>query len=648
MRELLNKKPSESFTPEEEDALIKFLDKEIMKTLMNNDYYDLLEAQSIVLQNRVALMLKHLLFNPVTSDKNLLKAVHYFQQEDGNINQKAPCDFLSKEDKDKLVKENGQFRVSLYKALLFIKIADAIKAGTLNLTSSYLYLSLDEYLIHKENWKNNAAAWMKQAGLEHLLSFTEVLKPLKKALHQQYCKTNNDVNSGQNAYIHFNKEGKFIIKTPKVDKEESQRVAELLPQQQYISILDVLSDVDKATHFSDALKHYSIRDKKKRPTVSLFYAGLLGTGCNIGIHKLASTSKGVSETMLDNVITWYFSNDNILAANQRILNLVNQLVLPNLFKRHPHQLHTSSDGKKRVVNAESLIANYSFKYLGSDQGVSIYDFVDERHLLFHSHVISSSEREAHYVIDALLNNEEIKSDIHSTDTHGYTDIIFAIMHLLGLSFAPRLAKIKNRTLYSFKSKKTYLAKNYKILPKKTINVASIEAHWDDILRLIVSIKLKETTASQVFKRLSSYSKNHPLYKALQEFGRIIKSLFLLTYMDDVSLRQAIQKQLNKIELSNKFSDAVFFANNQEFKQGSKEEQEIAMNCRMLIQNAIVLWNYLYLSQRLANAPNQQQQTEWLEIIKKTQCASFLPRLNQILKTQQKRKPRCELKLSCQF
>jgi TnpA family transposase len=132
---------------------------------------------------------------------------------------------------------------------------------------------------------------------------------------------------------------------------------------------------------------------------------------------------------------------------------------------------------------------------------------------------------------------------------------------------------------------------------------------------MTSIKLKETTASQVFKRLSSYSKNHPLYKALRELGKITKTLFLLTYMDEVELRQSIQKQLNKIELSNKFSDAVFFANNQEFKQGSKDDQETAMNCRMLIQNAIVLWNYLYLSQMLANCKDKEQQNALLHIIK---------------------------------
>ena len=46
-------------------------------------------------------------------------------------------------------------------------------------------------------------------------------------------------------------------------------------------------------------------------------------------------------------------------------------------------------------------------------------------------------------------------------------------------------------------------------------------------------------------------------KAIKEFGRIIKSLFILTYYDDIKLRQRIEKQLNRIELSNKFGRAVF-------------------------------------------------------------------------------------------
>ena len=69
------------------------------------------------------------------------------------------------------------------------------------------------------------------------------------------------------------------------------------------------------------------------------------------------------------------------------------------------------------------------------------------------------------------------------------------------------------------------------------------SNGDDILRLIATIKLKETTASDIFRRLNSYAKQHVLYRAIKAFGQIIKSLFILRYLDDLTLRQAVEQQL---------------------------------------------------------------------------------------------------------
>ena len=69
--------------------------------------------------------------------------------------------------------------------------------------------------------------------------------------------------------------------------------------------------------------------------------------------------------------------------------------------------------------------------------------------------------------------------------------------------------------------------------------------------------------------------NHKLYSALKELGKIIKTNFLLNYIDDVKLRQRIEKQLNKVEASNKFSKAVFFGNSNEFTVATVEEHNIA-------------------------------------------------------------------------
>jgi TnpA family transposase len=116
-----------------------------------------------------------------------------------------------------------------------------------------------------------------------------------------------------------------------------------------------------------------------------------------------------------------------------------------------------------------------------------------------------------------------------------------------------------------------------------------------MLRFIATIKLKEATASQLFKRLNSYSRQHPLYHALKEFGKIPKSDFLYATPTSWNSDKRIEKQLNKGENVNKFARAVSFGNSQEFLYGEKIEQESAEGCWRLIKNAIICWNYLYLT-----------------------------------------------------
>lgn len=126
----------------------------------------------------------------------------------------------------------------------------------------------------------------------------------------------------------------------------------------------------------------------------------------------------------------------------------------------------------------------------------------------------------------------------------------------------------------------------------------------------------------MFKRLNSYSRQHPLYQALKEFGKIPKSDFLLRYIDILPLRQTIEKQLNKGESTNKFSRAISFGNNQEFLSGEKIEQEIAEGCRRLIKNAIICWNYLYLTQKIAEAETDEVKQELLASIRNGSVASW--------------------------
>jgi TnpA family transposase len=46
-----------------------------------------------------------------------------------------------------------------------------------------------------------------------------------------------------------------------------------------------------------------------------------------------------------------------------------------------------------------------------------------------STVFSSADRESAYVIDGLMHNDVVKSDIHSTDTFGFSELVFGVSHL---------------------------------------------------------------------------------------------------------------------------------------------------------------------------------------------------------------------------
>ena len=133
--------------------------------------------------------------------------------------------------------------------------------------------------------------------------------------------------------------------------------------------------------------------------------------------------------------------------------------------------------------------------------------VDERFGMFYATVIVASAREAVSMVDiysggVLLNNPVVKSTIHSTDTHGSTEVVFGMMHLLGVFFAPRIKDFGSQQLYGFKSKKEYARLDYKLIPYQSINTVLIEQHWDDILRVMASLKLDKITAEQVLTQLN--------------------------------------------------------------------------------------------------------------------------------------------------
>jgi TnpA family transposase len=69
--------------------------------------------------------------------------------------------------------------------------------------------------------------------------------------------------------------------------------------------------------------------------------------------------------------------------------------------------------------------------------VNFYTHSSDQYAPFHRKLISTTVRDATYVLDGPLYHESnLRIVEHYTDTAGFTDHVFAMMHLLGFRFAP--------------------------------------------------------------------------------------------------------------------------------------------------------------------------------------------------------------------
>lgn len=60
---------------------------------------------------------------------------------------------------------------------------------------------------------------------------------------------------------------------------------------------------------------------------------------------LAQISSHITENELEHAVNWYFSLGNVQAANDRIVAAMDQMELPNVYRRAQDQLHTSATGR---------------------------------------------------------------------------------------------------------------------------------------------------------------------------------------------------------------------------------------------------------------------------------------------------------------
>ena len=326
------------------------------------------------------------------------------------------------------------------------------------------------------------------------------------------------------------------------------RVAASLP---HVKITELLLEVDQWTDFTRHFTHLK-NGKTAKDRIQLLTT-ILADAINLGLSKMAESCPGSSYAKLSRLQAWHIRDDTYSAA---LAELVNAQFRQPFAGKWGDGTTSSSDGQRFKTGGKAESTGHINPKYGAEPGKLFYTHISDQYAPFSSQVVNVGVRDSTYVLDGLLHHEsDLRIEEHYTDTAGFTDHVFALMHLLGFRFAPRIRDLSDTKLYLPPDKLKYQA--LKTMTGGTISFRAIRTHWSEILHLATSIKQGTVTASLMFRKLGSYPRQNGLAVALRELGRIERTLFILSWLQSIDLRRRVHAGLNKGEARNALARALY-------------------------------------------------------------------------------------------
>ncbi|MGH2579169.1 MAG: Tn3 family transposase, partial [Actinomycetota bacterium] len=123
----------------------------------------------------------------------------------------------------------------------------------------------------------------------------------------------------------------------------------------------------------------------------------------------------------------------------------------------------------------------------------------------------------------------------------------------------------------------------------------ITSQWDDLLRVAASLQRGWVSGSLLLERWQARPRQNPLTRALQEYGRLQRTLFLLHYLASPDYRREIGRQLNRGETFHDLRQRVRFGQRGHVRRPHLDEQTVEALALNLVVAAITCWNTHYIA-----------------------------------------------------
>jgi TnpA family transposase len=494
------------------------------------------------------------------------------------------------------------------------ELKEALRSGNLFLPESRQHVSFWKLCYDEPTWEQ-----VRPTAFETLQLPTDgtmAVQALAREFHETATRTEQGCAS--NPYARVEHDRLHVRREPRQPEPPGTGTLRQLVRRALarVRIERLLMDVDAHCGFSRALVPPLQEDAaalglSPERHYSALMAALVAHGTNLGIATMADSTENITVHMLQHLSRTCLRDETLQRANAAIVNYHCRLPISQAWG-DGHR--ASSDGQRFGVRESSLLATFYPRYFGYyERAVSVYTHLSNQWSVFSTQVISCAEREALYVLDGLLDNPtDLPVRAHMVDTHGYTDQLFGLCYLLGFAFMPRLKKLSSQRLFNpagSPEEGLFGSRAYPMLDalfSGTVNLNLIAEQWDALVRVAASLKHRIVRAHVVAQRLVNGAASNRLALALTHLGRLVKTIYLLRYLDDPLLRQQVRTQLSRGEARHDLARSLFFADQGLFRSGDYYQMMNRASCLSLLSNAVLVYNTLRIARMLEQAHAQGQ------------------------------------------
>ncbi len=579
----------------------------------DHGHFDLLAARYKYLRTFTPAVIAALPLTGTTASPNvaaLLKAVEVLRELNATGRTTVPDDAMTAEAtlfvparwRGYLDATRGQGRGAAYRHYWELSVLYGVQAGLrsadLWVPGSRRYTDPATLLLPAERWAGERDDFCTVTGTD--ANPRRQLDRLEADLHDALAALEEVLADGSaEGLARLGDDGDLIVsplaaeQVPAEAETLAASTAARLPQ---VQLPALLIEVDQMTRFSEQFSHAGGAQPRNPDLRRNLYAALIAYACNLGYAGMADAS-GISEDQLAWTSQWYLRQETLRAANTRLVNAHHAHPLAALWSGGTL---SSSDGQRFPLRGRSLTARALSRYF-LDEGTTTYTHVSDQHSTYGTKVIPTTWREAVAVLDEIFGNAtDLPLGEHTVDTAGQTLATFAIFNLAGLQFSPRIRDIGRLQLYRLGPASGWRSRYPHAGPLlgQPIQTQLIAEHWNDLLRLVASMKFGHTTASLLIAKLHASSRQSSLAKALHEYGRLIRTIYLCRYIADQELRRRVRRQLNKGESLHALRRDLFFAHQGQVRRRHLDDQVDQALCLTLVTNAAVLWTTTYLGHAL--------------------------------------------------